>query len=440
MEHIFRKFSLTNEKESFDVIYTNIEAGIVFRGTNLWILIFAILVASLGLNVNSTAVIIGAMLISPLMGPIMGMGFSLSINDIGLFRKAGYNYGLATLVALVTSTLFFLLSPINDAHSEILARISPNVYDVLIALFGGLAGSLATASRNKGNVIPGVAIATALMPPLCTAGFGLATLQYKFFFGAFYLFVINTVFIGVGTLLMSKVLKLPVKGYEDGEKKSGRRMAIALITLATLLPSVYFGFNMVRDEDFKKNARRYISREARLDNDYLLSSEVDPPNRRITLVFGGREILPEEIDSLKARAAFYNLSGTEVVVRQGFAYLSQTKDEEGDKLGRVLDKQTRLVDSLSAEIKRNQQKATDAQQIFNELKAQYPIVQDAVIQQVRSMNADQSGPVFVMALLTVEGKLTDAEKGKIGNWLKVRMQEDSVQVIVNVRPNPTSKK
>ena len=181
MDRFFDHFKIDHEKEKIETITTNINSGVVFRGTNLWILIFAIFVASLGLNVNSTAVIIGAMLISPLMGPIMGIGLGVGINDLSLVRKAFLNYFLATVVALTTSTIFFLLSPLDDAHSEILARTSPNIYDVLIALFGGFAGIIATSSKQKGNVIPGVAIATALMPPLCTAGYGLASFQLEFF-------------------------------------------------------------------------------------------------------------------------------------------------------------------------------------------------------------------------------------------------------------------
>ena len=211
MENFFDKFKLHAEKEDLQTVVITISNGVVFRGTNLWVLIFAIFVASLGLNVNSAAVIIGAMLISPLMGPIMGIGLGMGISDVSLLRKSIYNYGVATIVALTTSTLFFLISPLDDAHSEILARTTPTIYDVLIALFGGFAGIIATATKLKGNVIPGVAIATALMPPLCTAGYGLATLQFGFFVGAFYLYIINTVFIALATLIIVRFLHFPYK-------------------------------------------------------------------------------------------------------------------------------------------------------------------------------------------------------------------------------------
>ncbi len=431
MENFFRKFSLTNEKESFETVYANIEAGIVFRGTNLWILIFAIFVASLGLNVNSTAVIIGAMLISPLMGPIMGMGLGLAINDISLLRKAAYNFGVATMVALATSTVFFLLSPINDAHSEILARTSPNVYDVLIALFGGLAGTLATASRNKGNVIPGVAIATALMPPLCTAGYGLATLQLSFFLGAFYLFVINTVFIALATLLMSRVLKFPVKGFDAYENTRKKRLAVWLVTLLTLLPSIYFAFTMVRNENFVKKAKTFIDREAVFDNDYLLSSEVDPVLRKITLVYGGREIRPSEIDTLRSKMGYYQLEETQIDVKQGFAYLASKAGPDREIVGKALDDQTRIVDSLTRAVQVLHGKASDASQVFLELKSQYPQLTAAIIQQVQPVADSTAAPPFLLAVLTMKGKLPAAEQDKIIRWLKVRMHEQQVKLIIS---------
>ena len=199
-------FNLLNDREDEQQVIEQVSAGVVFRGTNLWILMFAILIASLGLNVNSTAVIIGAMLVSPLMGPIIGMGLAVGIGDYDLLRRALKNYGVATLISIVTATVYFVISPLGEARSELLARTSPTLFDVLIAFCGGAAGVLALTTKSKGQVIPGVAIATALMPPLCTAGYGLATAQWSYFFGAFYLFFINTVFIATATFLGVKLL------------------------------------------------------------------------------------------------------------------------------------------------------------------------------------------------------------------------------------------
>lgn len=188
-------FNIMPDKEDEHQIVAQISSGVSFRGANLWVLIFAIFIASLGLNVNSPAVIIGAMLISPLMGPIIGMGLAVGINDVELLKRSARSFGVATLISVLTATAYFLLTPLGDARSELLARTSPTLYDVLIATCGGAAGIIALCTKGKGNVIPGVAIATALMPPLCTAGYGLATGHWLYFLGAFYLFFINTVFI-----------------------------------------------------------------------------------------------------------------------------------------------------------------------------------------------------------------------------------------------------
>lgn len=206
-----RNFGVRQEKEDELETIESIKKGVEFKGTNLWVLIFATFVASLGLNTNSTAVIIGAMLISPLMGPIMGFGLGLGISDFDLIKRSFRNFATATVFSVITSTLFFLISPISEAQSELLARTQPTVYDVLIAFFGGLAGIVASSTKSKGNVIPGVAIATALMPPLCTAGFGLASGNLYYFFGAFYLYFINTVFISLATYMVVRLLKYPKK-------------------------------------------------------------------------------------------------------------------------------------------------------------------------------------------------------------------------------------
>lgn len=332
MEKFFNKFKLQTEKEDLQTIVVSISNGVVFRGTNLWVLIFAIFVASLGLNVNSPAVIIGAMLISPLMGPIMGIGLGMGISDVSLLRISIYNYGVATIVALTTSTLFFLISPLDDAHSEILARTSPTIYDVLIALFGGFAGIVATASKQKGNVIPGVAIATALMPPLCTAGYGLATLQFGFFVGAFYLYIINTVFIALATLIIVRFLHFPYKHEQTLKAERTAHRVVWVVVLVTLLPSIYFGYDMVQRNRFTNNANNFITQEAHFPNDYLLNKKIDAKTRKITLVFGGKEILPEEIESLKQQLPKYGLDTAILEIKQGFAYLSDNNKIENEEL------------------------------------------------------------------------------------------------------------
>jgi uncharacterized hydrophobic protein (TIGR00271 family) len=433
MEGIFSRFNLLGEKENDETVIARIEEGIVFRGTNLYILIFAIFVASLGLNVNSTAVIIGAMLISPLMGPIMGLGLGLAIKDISLFRRAALNYSVATLVALATSTVFFLVSPINDAHSEILARTSPNIYDVLIALFGGLAGTLATASRNKGNVIPGVAIATALMPPLCTAGYGLATGQFFFFFGAFYLFIINTVFIALATLMMCRFLKFEVRNFLIEKESLRAKYIFWFIVLATLIPSVYFGYDMVKKGRFMKQANSFIEKEAVFNNDYLLSSDIDPENKTITLVFGGRQITEAEVEGLKAKLSEYQLAGSEVIVKQGFAYmdLKKTPNEETEQLVRMaLIAESRQIDSLKSILDSVKTKEPDVTEIYKEVKAQYPTLKEAIIQPVSPVSDSAVKGQQILVMLEMGKKLKPAEQAKLENWLKVRLKSEQVRLVL----------
>lgn len=220
----------------------NIEDGVDFRGAKLWILILAIFVASLGLNTNSAAVIIGAMLISPLMGPIIGMGLAVGINDFRLFKRAAKNYLVATLFSVATATVYFLLTPLDDVQSELLARTSPTIYDVGIALCGGLAGIVALSSRSQrmGNVIPGVAIATALMPPLCTVGFGLGTGNWLFALGALYLYLINTIFISLATFIgVTFVMRYPKKVFVDKARERRVKHIITLISVLTIIPSIF---------------------------------------------------------------------------------------------------------------------------------------------------------------------------------------------------------
>ncbi|MFN3802939.1 TIGR00341 family protein, partial [Belliella pelovolcani] len=246
-----------DELETIDYIKKNIE----FRGANLWILIFAIFVASVGLNVNSTAVIIGAMLISPLMGPIMGIGMAAGINDFELLKRSMKNLGIAVVISILTSTIYFSFTPLNDAQSELLARTEPSIWDVLIALFGGLAGIVAGSRKEKSNAIPGVAIATALMPPLCTAGYGLATGNLYYFFGAFYLFFINSVFISLSTYLIVRFMKFPKKEFLDPNREKTVKRYITIFTLLTIIPSIYLAYNIVTRTFWEKNAKQFVLTE-----------------------------------------------------------------------------------------------------------------------------------------------------------------------------------
>ena len=240
-------FNINADKEDELTTIENVESAISFHGAQLWILIFAIFIASLGLNVNSTAVIIGAMLISPLMGPIIGIGLAVGIYDIGLLKRSAINYLIATVISVLTATIYFLITPLNEAQSELLARTSPSLYDVLIALLGGAAGFIALATKGKGNVIPGVAIATALMPPLCTAGYGIAVGNLSYFFGAFYLFFINTIFICLATFVGTRMMKFRQTTIIDAEKIVKVKRFILAVVVLTMLPAAYMTMLIIKE-------------------------------------------------------------------------------------------------------------------------------------------------------------------------------------------------
>ena len=421
-------FKLNQEKEDYQFVSESILKGVAFKGTNLWILVFAIFIASLGLNVNSTAVIIGAMLISPLMGPIMGIGFGIAINDLTLLRKSIFNYLFAGAVGLATSSLYFLLTPINVAHSEILSRTSPNIYDVLIALFGGFAGILATSSKLKGNVIPGVAIATALMPPLCTAGYGLATLQFSYFFGALYLFLINTVFIALATLISTRFLKFPYKQRPDKEGETKANRIVWAIAIVTFLPSVYFGYDLVQQNKYQQKVSQFIENEAIFINNFLLKKNIDTKTNTISLTYGGQIIEEKEITKLKSKLKNYKLDNSTLEIQQGFAYLNDDKnDEETNQLSGTLSEKEKLIRSLTLQLDSLRAMNQLGNQIHKELKIQYPSIQSFILDNVINHTDSVNQPKWV-GIIHSNTQFENKEKTKVENWLKVRMQIEELSL------------
>ena len=311
--------NMDGEIDDFDAIHASIEKDIVFKGTNLWILVFAIIMASVGLNMNSTAVVIGAMLISPLMGPINGMGYSIATFNFPLFKRSLKNFGFAVGASLIASAAYFAISPVSTAHSELLARTSPTIYDVLIAFFGGLAGIITISSKMKGNVIPGVAIATALMPPLCTAGYGLATGQINYFLGAFYLFTINSVFIALSSVAVSQILKFPITTIVDPDQRKKVNRWLSAVILITIIPSIYFGYGLVKKEQFVEDASKFISSVSALEGDFLMKHDVDPAKESISLVYVGGDMSPKKWQIIKDRARDFSIKLENIDIKHGFS-------------------------------------------------------------------------------------------------------------------------
>jgi uncharacterized hydrophobic protein (TIGR00271 family) len=316
-QRFHHRFDLRPDQADSAEIDTTFRSGVEFRGTNLWVLIFAIFIASIGLNVNSTAVIIGAMLISPLMGPIMALGYGAGINDSALMRSSLFNLGLATILSLLASTAYFLITPLSQAHSELLARTSPSIWDVLIALFGGLAGVIGATRRVKSNLIPGVAIATALMPPLCTAGYGLAVGNFQYFLGALYLYAINCVFIAIATLMMVRQMHLPSINLLEDHSLVKRRTAIGFVVVLTLVPSLYLAFNLVQKEWFDINSSRYIQEVVRENpNVLVLAQNSDYQSRQISVTLAGERLPDATIKTMEAQLSKYGFSDVQLVVLQ----------------------------------------------------------------------------------------------------------------------------
>ena len=432
MQTLLDKFKLGSEKEDLQVVIDHISKGVVFRGTNLWILILAIFVASLGLNINSTAVIIGAMLISPLMGPIMGIGLGIGINDLKLVRLSFSNLLVAFVVSLAASTLFFLISPLNDAHSEILSRTSPTIYDLLIAFFGGLSGIIAVCTKNKGNVIPGVAIATALMPPLCTAGYGLATLQFSFFFGALYLFIINTVFIALSTFIIVQVLHFPKKSFKETKAEILARRTVWFISVLTLIPSIYFGYDMIQKNNFIKRANKFIATEARFPNDYLLDQQIDVDNKKITIVFGGKQILPEEIEKLKSLMKFYGLEKFMLNVHQGFSSAGDVNvSAEREKLNAmdaIIQAQQHQNDSLQQYLTSIKHTIFLSSVMQQEIKVIYPAIHYIFIDQSNVLNHDDNDKELTIYIVLRKSLQSKSDYQKVKAWVRERVKPTPVTI------------
>ena len=427
---MLKKFQIFPEKESPETVINKIAQDAVFQGKNLWILISAVLIASLGLNINSTAVVIGAMLISPLMGPIMGVGLGVGINDLQLVKKAFKNYLLAVGIGLATSSVYFALTPLNEAYSELLARTAPTIYDVLIALFGGFAGIVATSSKQKGNVIPGVAIATALIPPLCTAGYGLATLNVEYFFGAFYLFAINTVFIAIATLVTVKLLHFPLKHLQDRRTEIHSRRIVVAITILTLIPSIYLGYQMVQQNRFIHNANLFIKVNSAIEGNYLLNKDIDYHDRKITLIYGGKNIPQSKINSMNEQISAFGLKEVTLSVKQGISTLDDSKESSRMvQVTQMLAEKERELMFLKGAMDSISSQHRLVQQIFKELEIQYPEIRYSTINQPLEYY-DKTSNNVPLILIKVNRSLSVGQQKKMKEWLKTRLQSDRINIVI----------
>lgn len=432
MKHFFNtiktRFDLSYDQADEANIITSVKKSTEFIGANLWALIFAIFIASIGLNVNSTAVIIGAMLISPLMGPIMGVGVGLGIYDFELVKKSLRNLLVATCIGIITSTLYFFITPLHAAQSELLARTTPTIWDVFIAFFGGLAGMVGSSRKEKGNVIPGVAIATALMPPLCTAGFGIATGNFSYFLGAIYLYSINSVFICYGTIIIIRLLKFERRHFADKLYENKISRYIYIILIITVLPSIYLGYKMVdksifesNKNTFEDNAQKFVHASFQFNyaNVVKQKNTFNRDTSLIELLMMGEEIPERTIDSITKKMPEYGLKTTGLLVKQGLSakkeyyyYVDSTKKAAGGAGNEFLN----LFPDIG-----------------NELKALFPATKsyaatNMVIHGLDSIHHRTDSVMVVM--IETDRPIALPEKKKLSAWLKSRLKADTLRLVV----------
>ena len=410
-----------------------IRNSIYFRGPNVWILVFSIIIASVGLNVNSIPVIIGAMLISPLLGPIFGIGLGLGINDTGLLKSSLKNILVMMLISLVASFLYFLITPLSLSNpTELLARTNPTIYDVLIALFGGFAGIFELSRTEKGTVFSGVAIATALMPPLCTAGLGLANGNLMYFIGALYLFTINCIFIILATYLTVKYMKFEQYEYKDERTGKRARRLITIITAIVVVPSIWSAIVMVRENTFNQDVAEFINMNKNLYSGYIMDYKVEHrKGSRVEVYFTGEPLSASEKNNFLESAKEFGLKPEQVIIKE-HALVEGTG--EAEILKGIYERTDNEITRREAEIKKLEDElkllhASDIpySQITREAVNQYPELKSLFVArgaEVRSSDFKESDGLLAVA--TTTRPLSDEQKLRLKNWLRIRLGIENV--------------
>ena len=425
MSFLKKLFNLHQGEEKKEKVIEDILSNISFRGANLWILACAILIASIGLNVNSTAVIIGAMLISPLMGPIVGAGFALATYDFDLLKKTGKSLFIATVVSLIVSFIYFYISPFKDVQSELLARTSPTIYDVLIAFVGGLVGAISLTREDRGNPIPGVAIATALMPPLCTAGFGLATGNISFFLGAFYLYSINCFFIGIATFLIIKY---------TGNEALNKRLRVVITTLVILIvtPSLYLAYSLLKEKEFHENVAHYITAEFENSGYTIIYKKIhyNASPKTIELAFLDKKFTDEEVKTLQSNLKNFKLHNTELIIRQKESDIDKEMLSEINKNKASLSNKDIKINQLKEELA--QYKYTDPT-FAKEIKVLFPNIESFYFGKLTDFSGKGNPSLTTVMLYTpkkeaVKGKevAKEVDRQKLQQWLAEKFGDKKV--------------
>ncbi len=405
-----------------------IRKGISFRGTTVWILVCSIVIASVGLNINSIPVIIGAMLISPLMGPIFGMGLSLYINDKDLLVSALKNFLVMVVVSIISSTLYFLLSPLKMANpTELLARTSPTLYDVFIAFAGGIAGMLEQTRKERGVVLSGVAIATALMPPLCTAGFGIASGNFHYFFGALYLFLINTIFILLASYLTARYMHFEKVSEENQQNRSFRTIS-TVILIAIIVPSVLSAITMIRDNNIQRDVAAFIEENKAYGNAYIYDYDISGTN---AVVYFAGDLTEGDLDFLYNAAKRHNLDTTKLHIKVNAVGARADELLKGlyARSDEAIAARDARIKELENQLSQTKGKAIPYGQITKELKYKYPTVSSLAISRGSRvvMQADSVSEVPVTnAIIQSSEPLSAEQMQEITNWLRLRLDDTTI--------------
>ncbi len=421
----------------------DIKDNISMQGHTAWILVFSILIASIGLNVSSTAVVIGAMLISPLMGPILGIGLSIGINDIDTLRRSLVNLGVMIGLSLITSFLFFKIPLFQDLTPELEARTAPDVRDVFIAIAGGLALIIAISRRSKQtNTIAGVAIATALMPPLCTAGYGLAIWNLEYFFGAMFLFTINTIFIALATFLIVKFLRFPMVKYINSAKRKRIAQLATFVAILIFGFSVYTFYELYKKNSFEDIAKTFI--EEMKANDISIIDEDDEninyQNNSIKLVLYGRNLTKDEIKKWESKLVDYGLPTTKLNIQQG-ADNSDLRAEVQD-LSDLYARNQQIISSRDEKIRQSEDKIKVLEtelskyykvpfsQLSKEVKINYGGLKSLKFSNLISTNFESTDTISVFTTSWYDSiPNKDTQEVKLKEFLKTRLKLDTLRVV-----------
>lgn len=427
MNSFINYINLHNGEENKQKVLENVTSNISFRGSNLWILACAIFIASVGLNLNSTAVIIGAMLISPLMGPIVGAGFGLGIFDFNLLRRSLFNLFIATLVSLIVSATYFYISPFKEIQSELLARTYPTIYDVLIAFFGGLVGVIAITRVEKGNPIPGVAIATALMPPLCTAGYGIAMLNLNYFFGAMFLYLINCVFICIATFFIVKYLKYPpIKELEVKHEKF-IRYSITLIILLMILPSTYLAYNLYNEKKFSNMVEIFLFYEFTNKGLPIIYKDIkfNSNPKLIELAILNKKFTQKELSDLKQQLPIYNISNTEIIVKQDTTDIKNIIIGEIAQNKKIIDTKDIRISELENYIADN---CYNNSEILKEVRILFPEIFNLSLANHSFNNSGDSLTTYVVMLYKSNNEINPESINKLRKWLQEKLKKEKILI------------